>query len=156
MLHSYSIVHSIDAGVHVHAMCWWQQHQHYRLRRRRRSSHKNSTDFSFFAYFSFSTSTWRYSNDFLTASDFIWLYLSIFIAVADHARYSRNWKTCWTSAWETFKLTFCRLFKNGCLGYRFRHNNNKTYKNRPVYLGRIFSQQLFVNCWKKTQFWRAL
>ena len=70
--------------------------------------------------------------------------------------YSRKWKTCWTSAWETFKLTFCRLFKNGCLGYRFRHNNNKTYKNRPVYLGRIFSQQLFVNCWKKTQFWRAL
>ena len=64
-------------------------------------------------------------------------------------------KTCWASAWETCKLTFCRLFKNGCLGYRFRQNNNKTFKSRPVYLGRIFSQQLFVNCWKRTQFWRA-
>jgi len=135
------------------SLCWWQQHQHYRLRRRRRSSHKNSTDFAFFAYFSFSTSTWKYSNDFLTASNLIWLFIDRHCSRSPW--YPRKLKTCRASAGETFKLTYCRLFKNGFLGYRFWHNNNETYKSKPVYFGGIFSQLLFVNCWKRTQFWRA-
>jgi len=120
---------------------WWQLHQH-RLRRRRRSSQKFNwlCIFRVFFFLNFDVKIFEW------LFDCIGLYLTIFIDLhcSRSPWYSRKLKTCWAPAWETFKLTFCRLFENGCLGYRFRHDNNKTYKSRPVYLG--LHAYLVKNC----------
>jgi len=125
-----------------------------RLRRRRRSSHRNSTDCIFRVFF---LSQLRREIQMTSWLRWTWFdYLSIFIAVAHHGL-RENWNRVEHLHEKPANSRFVGYSKTvAYIAIDFDKNNNKMYKSRPVYLGRIFSQQLFVNCWKRTQFWRAI